>query len=115
MTGEKCIKLAATHTQWSPDELSKIAELAVRRPRRKELAELFPGRTIGAIRLKLSQKRKELGISQKSDIADYGPEIEPTMLDPDDPGLPDFYSPKFAARAVQANNAYLAALQRLAA
>lgn len=102
---------------WTADELALIATLAPGKPRQERLLELFPGRTIGAIRVQLHQARDKLGlVLRPPTAANLKPaEMHTTMLEPDDPGLGDDWLRRWSGKCERANNAYLAALQRIAA
>lgn len=101
-------------SQWSADDLALIAKLALKRTRKAELRDLFPGRTLGAIKNKLTIARRELGIAQPMPAKCQRDDDAFPMLNPDDPGLLDSYSKKWRAAAVLANEAYIAAIRRAA-
>lgn len=107
---------AGIHTQWSDSEIEKMRELAVRKPRKAQLIETFPGRTLGAIRLKLSHLRRELGVPKRGATEDHRFLHRLPMLDPDDEGVACIsWQEQMRPRAERANAAFLAALERIAA
>lgn len=100
---------------WTADELALLDRLAPGKPRKEALVELFPGRSLPAIRLRLHQARRKLGISLAPPEPVKGREYETTMLDRDDPGVADNWPKRWSAAAASSNSQFLAALQRLAA
>lgn len=107
---------AAGHTQWSAAEIEKMRDLAVKKPRKAQLIETFPGRTLGAIRLRLSHMRRELGVPKRGSTDDIRVDHRLPMLDPDDEGVACIsWQEQMRPRAVRANAAFLAALERIAA
>lgn len=97
---------------WSEQDMLRLSQLAPRRTSKNELLAAFPGRTIGAIRVKLVAERRRLGIPKSN-----GPEnllkrnLETTILDRNDPGLPSDYLIRQRRSAARSNAAFLAALQ----
>ena len=104
-------------SQWSKDEIERLKELAPKSPRERELRALFPGRTLGAIKVKLSHTRRELGLPKRGNTSNLRPMTDsaPTMLDPNDEGI---FAPTWQQRMrpgfERANAAFLAALQQAA-
>lgn len=102
---------------WSPAELDRLSSLAKQRKTRKpDLLRAFPGRTIGAIKVKLCAERRRQGLTYgKPENLKVG-ELSTTILDPTDEGI---YCPTWQDTqrpiAERANERYLAALSRLAA
>lgn len=98
---------------WSAEEKAKLKELAPRSPRKAELLELFPDRTLGSIKVKLAHTRRELDLPKRGNTGNLNhAERCTTMLDPDDEGIAapswqDMMRPRFA----QQNARFLAALQ----
>jgi hypothetical protein len=104
---------------WTPAENALIAELAPGKPTARQLRELFPDRTLGAIRQKLHFLRRQLGeeLRRPRTVSQFtrDEKIATTMLDRDDPGLPDNWQSRWSHKAADSNGQFLAALQRLAA
>lgn len=88
----------------------RLTKMARRPGRKADLLLNFPGRTIGAIRVKLAQERKRLGISVP--VSRLKSSLETTILDRNDPGIPSIsWQERTRPSAERANAAYLAALQ----
>jgi hypothetical protein len=95
-------------TQWSPAEIELLEELVEDSPTGPELAELFPRRTLGAVRQKLFHLRSARGLTASR--PGKSGDIEPTMLPPGDPGIVDHWLPAWTKRAAQSNQRFLQAL-----
>jgi hypothetical protein len=70
---------------------------------------LLPGRTVTAIRKRISQERRRQGLIREA-RGRLQNEQGPTMLDPDDEGLSSDYPARWAQNAARANAAFLQAL-----
>jgi hypothetical protein len=90
-----------------------LEEIAEDRTTGPELLELFPGRTIAAIRKRLFDMRRSLGLTGSRSSSSTS-ESAPRMLDPEDPGLVDHWLPQWTERAAASNQQFLAALQAAA-
>ncbi len=106
-----------TCRQWTSDELALMRRLAPGRPTKAELIAAFPGRTYGAIRFHLYLARRALGEPLRTTAPEFAQQqdMHTTMLDPDDPGVPDTWQRRWSKSAAASNGQFLAALQRLAA
>lgn len=104
---------------WTEAATALILELAPGRPKASLLRELFPDRTLGAIRVKLHFARRQLGedLRHPRTVTQFAREqmMQTTMLEPDDPGVPDNWQSRWSGKCATASDQYLAALQRLAA
>lgn len=98
---------------WSPDERKRLEEIAPIKARKAMLLSQFPGRSLSSIRVKLAHERRRLGISQQSDNLQKR-NLETTILDPRDPGLPCDYPRRQRIACEKANSAFLAAIQAAA-
>jgi hypothetical protein len=102
--------------EWSPQENEKLKQIAAGKPRAQQLREMFPGRSLGAIKVHLHHIRRELGLPKRGMTSNLRcVELSTTMLAPDDPGV---FAPHWLEaqrpRYAQANASYLAALQAAA-
>lgn len=84
--------------------------LAPQRITRAELAEYFPGRTLPAIKKKLAEVRRGLGVSR---VMSAEPSRQHAGLDPDDPGVEDDWMRRHVADMECSNAAFVAALNTL--
>jgi hypothetical protein len=104
--------------EWTPDEKKRLREIATRSLRKHQLRELFPGRTLATIKVKLYQTRRELGVPKRGMTSNLRPALVagPPMLDPNDEGIyaPDWQEARRPALELASQN-YLQALQQLAA
>lgn len=96
---------------WSKDELALLTGFAHRRAVYTELREAFPGRTLAAIRIRLSHLRASLGIRPLNCEDLLHRENSIAMLAPDDPGIPCAWPERWRKSAANANDRYLAAIQ----
>jgi hypothetical protein len=99
---------------WSAAELSTLASLAPRTVRRSELLRTFPGRTLNAIKVKLSAERKRQGVSVGNTATLKARETEPAMLSRDDEGMEDDWPLRWRRKAVVSNSRFLDALRHAA-
>ena len=99
---------------WSPEERALLARLAPRKPRRAELAALFPGRTLAAVKKQLSEERKRQGIGHAPQIAAFQRRRTVPMLHPNDPGMEDGWQAGWSRKAADSNAAFLNAFHRAA-
>lgn len=95
--------------RYTAAELALLDRLAPRQGVTKtELAELFPGRTLAAVKKQLVAARHRLGliepVEQKRGDCGY------TMLSPDDPGDDDGWWQRYTIDQKQGSDALLAAL-----
>lgn len=95
---------------YSPEEIEILERLVTRRLRSAEIREAFPGRTPGAVRFALNGVRKRIGIALQRPSTDGGAEIAPTVLKPDDPGLPCEWPRQQAKTMAESNARFIAAL-----
>lgn len=100
---------------WSIDEMRKIRELAHQTNHEGALLAVFPGRSIKAIRRKLSIERRRLGIQKLQRSGEAREREHFAMLAPDDPGCRDEEWGKWQRRARRGSEQYLAALMGLVA
>lgn len=99
------------NSPWSEEELAILARFADRRSVYSELREALPGRTMAAIKIRLSHLRASLGIRPLQSEHLLHRENVSAMLEPDDPGLSCAWPQKWRSKAERANNAFLAAIQ----
>ena len=99
---------------WNEEERRLLEAFARRKARKLELLRSFPGRTITAIKVRLSVERKRLGIVTPN-AKNLTRREGTTMLHPNDPGIRDSWQKEWREKAVEANAAHVAALKRLAA
>lgn len=102
---------------WDDTELERLKAYADKPATRTALLLEFPDRTIGAVRVQLGKLRRELGIPKQTNLVDnLAPAtIEPTMLDPEDEGLPSNWHERWRSQAEISNQRFLNALVGLAA
>jgi hypothetical protein len=97
-------------SQWSESELERLREIAADRVTKTQIRKMFPMRSVGAVKVKLADERKRLGIARERGSALMRDDSEFTMLAPDEPGILCDYPLRRAAAAAGSNQAYLAAL-----
>lgn len=97
---------------WTDEEKETLRRLASRKARKRELMELFPNRSLAAIKVKLSATRRELGLPKLGRSANLKPQVckGPAMLPKDTPPLHDNWQDGWRKAAVVANARFLEAL-----
>ena len=100
---------------WSDDEKARLRELAPKATRKNQLRELFPGRSLAAIKVMLCKTRRELDLPKRGNTAKLNPTIKLTIL-PKDAAADPTPSWQEAQRPAleRASAQYLAALQAAA-
>lgn len=74
---------------WSAAEKAMLKAIAPKAPRCDQLRDMFPGRSLSAIKLKLYQTRRELELPKRGRTANLRPkETRYTILDKDTPADP---------------------------
>jgi hypothetical protein len=96
-------------TPYTPEELALIEEIAPNPVAKAQLAELFPQRRASAVKKKLTEIRRRMGLAQDKFSADREPEIR--ALEPDDPGEADNWFPRHCANMMRGNTRFLEALR----
>ncbi len=105
------VRLGSQVRRYTQTELALLERFTDRRYSERELIELFPGRTVEAVKNKIASVRRGLG----SDENESAPDVSPTVLDPDDPGFDDGWWRKQRKSMAFCNSQFVAALQRYAA
>ncbi len=103
-----------TQQRYTPDEVAILASIAPSPVRSRDLAAMFPDRSIGALKKRLADERRRMGIAPRYCRGRIMTESR-TMLDPDDPGIDDAWEWEECIRMARGSDALLAAMQRLAA
>jgi hypothetical protein len=97
---------------WSEAELAKLRTFAPNAAPQQKLLLAFPGRTLKAVKRKLTVVREEMGLSRPSG---HNPSSQHrvTMLAPDEDGIGTGEQERWNRRAIASNQAFLAALSRI--
>lgn len=96
---------------YTPAELALIEQLAHRRARRAEIEQLFPNRTLAAVKQQIVAARKRLGLNRSEPRGRYIRRKEAiTMLDPTEPGEDDGWERAHRRAMTHAGNLFLEAL-----
>lgn len=96
---------------YSPDEQAAINQLALGIAHKAEIAALFPGRTVAAVKQQIVAARHRLGLIEPRAQERRSDAYGCTMLDPDDPGIEDSDFPAYCADQRQGSTALLAAMR----
>jgi hypothetical protein len=98
---------------YTPEELALIEELAHRRARKAEIGELFPNRTVAAVKQQIVSARHRLGLTKSQPRGSYVRHTDQatTILDPDDPGYEDGWERRNRKNMAMATRDFLQALQ----
>ena len=97
--------------RWTDAEYALITDLASTSPTKDLLLSLFPGRTLCAVRRRLSEERRRQGIPLFGQQNNNGPRRDPATLHPAEPGIMGgTWSDTWRERAVASNRAYLDSL-----
>jgi hypothetical protein len=105
------IRRSPVSQAWTRAELDLLRGLVHTRNSKERMAELFPNRTVAAVKVRLAGIRREMGVPKsdpRNNLNHRHHHI--TMLRPDDPGFGGTYERDWARSAERSNAAFLAAL-----
>jgi hypothetical protein len=109
------IRRSPVSQAWTRAELDLLRTLVNARTSKERMAELFPNRTVAAVKVRLAGIRREMGVPKsdpRNSLNHRHHHI--TMLRPDDPGIGGTYERDWARAAEKANRAFLDALRAAA-
>jgi hypothetical protein len=105
------IRRSPVSQAWTLAELELLRSLVHKRTSKERMAELFPNRTVAAVKVRLAGIRREMGVPKsdpRNSLNHRHHHI--TMLRPDDPGIGGTYERDWRNSATAANAKFLAAL-----
>jgi hypothetical protein len=98
---------------WTPEEIAELEKLVHTGATHAIFVERFPARTPNAVAKRLSELRRQRGVSNPREGQHTKPTTGPTILHPDDPGIEAAdYGEACRKTAIASNVAFLAALER---
>ena len=101
--------------KYTPDETALIEQIAGNHVEPDELRQLFPGRTLSAIKLRLRETRRIKGLTIRNHTKGYRREMIDFggSLDPNDPGLYCSYAERREKEWTRGSAMLLQAIQQM--
>lgn len=112
-TPNSCDRSVTQARPYTPEERGYIVALAEGSATADTLRELFPGRTLGALRKTLSEQRRKMGIPPRRVGANLPTAISPAMLDPSERGYKGEYEERRERDWTRGSQKLLLAIQEL--